>query len=181
MTTSLPVPSISSVTFGASGPCDQSLAQECVGRCLGELLMLNSYCVAQDSTYKCYEVITVDIRHNAIRRDASINWMCNSTHKHRELRGKTSTGHKHLGLGKGILFKNTKIVVVPQVPSQLVCCVVGVTVARTFPRIHYQDDTTITKNNNTSNGRTMMVCVKDCMDIWCPESMSPGLCSWTQR
>ncbi|KAK4307710.1 hypothetical protein Pmani_020556 [Petrolisthes manimaculis] len=85
----------------------QSLAEERAGRRLGGLLMLNSYWVAQDSTYKYYEVIAVDIRHNAIRRDASLNWMCNSTHKHRELRGKTSAGRKHRGLGKGIRFKNT--------------------------------------------------------------------------
>lgn len=37
-------------------------------------------------------------------QDARINWICNPTHKHREMRGVTSAGRKYRGLhGKGHL------------------------------------------------------------------------------
>jgi large subunit ribosomal protein L15e len=56
----------------------------------------------QDSTYKYFEVVLVDVAHNAIRNDPRINWLCKSVHKHRELRGLTSAGKKYRGLrGKG--------------------------------------------------------------------------------
>lgn len=41
-----------------------SCFQERVGRRLGGLRVLNSYWVAQDSSYKYFEVIMVDIAHN---------------------------------------------------------------------------------------------------------------------
>ena len=69
--------------------------------------MLNSYWVGEDSTYKFYEVITIDTAHKAIRRDAKINWICNAVHKHREMRGLTSATKKSRGLGKGHLFNGT--------------------------------------------------------------------------
>lgn len=83
------------------------LLQERVGRRCGGLRVLNSYWVAQDSTYKYYEVILVDPAHKAIRHDPKANWICNAVHKHRELRGKTSAGRKSRGLGKGHLFTQT--------------------------------------------------------------------------
>merc|ERR1711933_159633 len=86
----------------------QSVAEEKVGRKLGGLRVLNSYWVAQDSTYKYYEVILVDTFHKAIRRDPETNWICSSKHKHREMRGKTSAGRKHRGLGRGFHFSHTK-------------------------------------------------------------------------
>ncbi|XP_074659883.1 large ribosomal subunit protein eL15-like [Tubulanus polymorphus] len=86
----------------------QSVAEERVGRKCGGLRVLNSYWVAQDSTYKFYEVILVDPFHKAIRRNADTNWICNPVHKHRELRGLTSAGKKSRGLGKGHKFHKTK-------------------------------------------------------------------------
>ncbi|KAK7072960.1 60S ribosomal protein L15 [Halocaridina rubra] len=86
----------------------QSLAEERVGRRLGGLVVLNSYWVAQDSTYKYYEVIMLDPRRGAIRRNPYYNWAAKPQHKHRELRGKTSAGRKHRGLGKGYRFSHTK-------------------------------------------------------------------------
>uniref|UniRef100_A0A6G1SNQ6 Ribosomal protein L15 n=1 Tax=Aceria tosichella TaxID=561515 RepID=A0A6G1SNQ6_9ACAR len=81
----------------------QAIAEERVGRRVAKSLrVLNSYWVAQDSTFKFYEVICIDPFHKAIRRDPKINWICNPTHKHRELRGLTSAGRKHRGLGKGV-------------------------------------------------------------------------------
>jgi len=63
----------------------QSIAEERVGRRLKGLRILNSYWVGQDSTYKYYEVIMVDVHHAAITRDPKINWMCRPVQKHREL------------------------------------------------------------------------------------------------
>jgi len=85
----------------------RSVAEERVGRKVANnLRVLNSYWVAQDSTYKFYEVILVDPQHKAIRRDARINWIVNPVHKHRELRGLTAAGTKNRGNGKGHLHNS---------------------------------------------------------------------------
>lgn len=75
---------------------------------MGGLRLLNSYWVAQDSTFKYYEAILVDPVRKGIKRDPSINWVCSTKHKHRELRGKTAKGRKHRGLGRGHRFSQTK-------------------------------------------------------------------------
>jgi len=80
----------------------QAIAEERVGRRVARALrVLGSYWVAQDSTFKYYEVICIDPYHKAIRRDAKINWITKPVHKHRENRGLTSAGKKHRGLGRG--------------------------------------------------------------------------------
>ena len=79
----------------------QSVAEERVGRRCPTLRVLNSYWVAQDATYKFYEVILIDPFHKGIRQDARINWICRANKKHRELRGLTSAGRKSRGLGHG--------------------------------------------------------------------------------
>ena len=76
----------------------RNIAEERVGRKCGGLRVLNSYWVNQDSTYKYFEVIMIDVAHNAIRNDPRINWICNPVHKHRELRGLTSAGKSFRGL-----------------------------------------------------------------------------------
>ena len=78
----------------------RSKAEEKVGRRCNNLRVLNSYWVAQDSTFKFFEVILADPFHKAIRRDARINWIAEPVHKHREQRGLTSTGKKSRGLRK---------------------------------------------------------------------------------
>ncbi|XP_064602890.1 large ribosomal subunit protein eL15-like [Liolophura sinensis] len=85
----------------------RSVAEERVGRKCQGLRVLSSYWVAQDSTYKFYEVVLVDPFHKAIRRDPKINWLCKPVHKHRELRGLTSAGKSSRGLGKGHGFNHT--------------------------------------------------------------------------
>eukprot|EP00088_Acartia_fossae_P058505 TRINITY_DN685_c0_g1_i1.p1 TRINITY_DN685_c0_g1~~TRINITY_DN685_c0_g1_i1.p1 ORF type:complete len:206 (-),score=67.30 TRINITY_DN685_c0_g1_i1:174-791(-) len=85
----------------------QSIAEERAGRRLRGLRVLNSYWVAQDSTYKYFEVILIDPFHKAIRRDPKINWLCAPTQKHRELRGLTHAGKKSRGLGKGRRYNGT--------------------------------------------------------------------------
>eukprot|EP01110_Echinostelium_bisporum_P004086 TRINITY_DN1_c0_g1_i1.p1 TRINITY_DN1_c0_g1~~TRINITY_DN1_c0_g1_i1.p1 ORF type:complete len:317 (+),score=64.04 TRINITY_DN1_c0_g1_i1:1-951(+) len=87
----------------------QAIAEHRAGRALGSLRVLNSYWVGQDTTFKWFEVILIDPRHNAIRNDPRINWICNPVHKHRELRGLTSAGRSHRGLhGKSRGFNKNR-------------------------------------------------------------------------
>ncbi|KAK7858250.1 large ribosomal subunit protein eL15z [Quercus suber] len=53
----------------------RSVAEERAGLQLGGLRVLNSYWLNEDSTYKYYEVILVDVAHNAIKIDTRINWL----------------------------------------------------------------------------------------------------------
>merc|ERR1712183_840501 len=78
----------------------QSIAEERVGRRVQGLRVLSSYWVGQDSTYKYFEVIMIDIHHKAITRDPKINWMCGNVQKHRELRGLTTAGKSSRDLAK---------------------------------------------------------------------------------
>nr|GLL17054.1 60S ribosomal protein L15 [Ipomoea trifida] len=87
----------------------RSVAEERAGRKLGGLKVLNFYWINEDSTYKYYEVILVDLAHAAIRNDPRINWLCNPVHKHRELRGLTSARKKYRGLrGRGHLHHKAR-------------------------------------------------------------------------
>ena len=87
----------------------RSKAEERAGRALGGLRVLNSYWIAQDGTFKYFEVIMADPGHNAIRNDPRINWIANPQHKHRELRGLTSAGKASRGLRvKGHLNAKTR-------------------------------------------------------------------------
>eukprot|EP00218_Dolichomastix_sp_CCMP3274_P006366 CAMPEP_0170161748 /NCGR_PEP_ID=MMETSP0033_2-20121228/76750_1 /TAXON_ID=195969 /ORGANISM="Dolichomastix tenuilepis, Strain CCMP3274" /LENGTH=204 /DNA_ID=CAMNT_0010399371 /DNA_START=409 /DNA_END=1023 /DNA_ORIENTATION=- len=80
----------------------KSVAEERAGRACGNLRVLNSYWINQDSTYKYFEIIMVDPSHKTIRQDARINWICAPHMKHRETRGITAAGRKYRGLnGKG--------------------------------------------------------------------------------
>eukprot|EP00158_Paraphelidium_tribonemae_P000575 Partr_v1_DN22864_c0_g1_i1_m77281 putative Ribosomal protein L15 len=85
----------------------RSVAEERVGRVCGNLRVLNSYWVNQDSTFKYFEVILVDPQHSAIRRDPRINWIVKAVHKHREMRGLTSEGRRNRGIGKGHGYNKT--------------------------------------------------------------------------
>ncbi|CAF0912927.1 unnamed protein product [Rotaria sp. Silwood1] len=85
----------------------QSVAEERVGRRCPTLRVLNSYWIAQDATYKFYEVILIDPFHKGVRHDPRINWICKANKKHRELRGLTSAGRKSRGLGHGHRYSLT--------------------------------------------------------------------------
>merc|ERR1712224_201271 len=67
----------------------RSIAEERVGRKIGGLRVLNSYWCGEDARHRWFEVIMIDQSHKAIRDDPRINWICNPTHKHREMRGVT--------------------------------------------------------------------------------------------
>ena len=86
----------------------KALAETRVGTRCKNLRVLNSYWVAQDATYKYYEVILVHPSHSAIRRDPRMNWICDPVQKRRECRGLTSEGKKNRGIGKGHLFNRAK-------------------------------------------------------------------------
>ncbi|KAG9391622.1 Ribosomal protein L15e [Carpediemonas membranifera] len=75
----------------------QTVAEMRAGRRLGSLRVLNSYWVNSDGSYHWYEVILVDPNHAAIRNDPAIQWIAGSVHRHRELRGLTSSGRKGRG------------------------------------------------------------------------------------
>ena len=75
-----------------------TIAEGRIGKHCGNLRVLNSYWIAQDATYKYFEIILVDPSHTTIRNDPRINWICGGVHKHRESRGLTSAGKKHRGL-----------------------------------------------------------------------------------
>ena len=76
----------------------RAVAEQRVGKKLGNLRVLNSYWVGQDSTFKFFEVILVDPSHKAIRRDPKINWIARPVQKRRDERGLTSAGKKFRGL-----------------------------------------------------------------------------------
>ena len=75
-------------------------AEEKAGRKCGGLRVLNSYWINSDTVYMYYEIIMLDPMHAAVRNDPRLNWICNPTHKHRELRGLTSAGRQYRGLRK---------------------------------------------------------------------------------
>ncbi|KAF8359699.1 hypothetical protein PRIPAC_94694, partial [Pristionchus pacificus] len=85
----------------------QGVAEGRVGKRCGAHRVLSSYWIAEDSTYKFYEVVLIDPQHKAIRTNAELNWICKPVHKHREMRGLTSGGRKSRGLGKGHKFTQT--------------------------------------------------------------------------
>ncbi len=65
------------IFYYATSALDVVSLQQRVGRLVPSLRVLNSYWVAQDATYKYYEIILVDPFHKAIRRDPRINWIAN--------------------------------------------------------------------------------------------------------
>ncbi len=82
----------------------QWIAEERAARRFRNLRVLNSYPVHEDGLSRWFEVIMVDPNAPEIISDSKINWICNSSHKGRVFRGKTSAGKKSRGLrrrGKG--------------------------------------------------------------------------------
>ena len=80
----------------------QQVAEERAQKKFLNLVVLNSYWVAEDGEYRWYEVIFVDPHHPVIKADPVINWICGQKHHHRVFHGLTSAGRKSRGLrGKG--------------------------------------------------------------------------------
>ncbi|XP_071076888.1 large ribosomal subunit protein eL15-like [Desmodus rotundus] len=83
------------------------IAEEKAGCHYGTPRVLNSYRAAEDSTYKFFEVIIIDPFQKSIRRNPGTQWITKPVHKHREMCGLTSVGHKSHGLGKSHKFHHT--------------------------------------------------------------------------
>ncbi len=83
----------------------QQIAEERAQKKFDNLVVLNSYWVAEDGNYYWYEVLLVDPAHPVIKADPAINWICSPKHRSRAFHGKTSAGKKSRGLrwkGKGV-------------------------------------------------------------------------------
>ncbi|MFH1276563.1 MAG: 50S ribosomal protein L15e [Candidatus Woesearchaeota archaeon] len=76
----------------------QQIAEERTQKKFKNLVVLNSYWVAQDGKYYWYEVILVDPSHPVIKSDPKINWVCKKKNWSRVFQGKTSAGRKGRGL-----------------------------------------------------------------------------------
>jgi len=83
----------------------QLIAEERVQKKFHNLVVLNSYWVAQDGKYYWFEVILVDPFHPVIKKDKKLAWLGEKKNQSRVFHGKTSAGRKMRGLrgnkGKG--------------------------------------------------------------------------------
>ena len=80
----------------------KQIAEERAQRKYTNLVVLNSYWVAEDGKNYWFEVIFVDPSHPVIKADPKINWITEPKHASRVFHGKTSTARKSRGLrGKG--------------------------------------------------------------------------------
>lgn len=83
----------------------QQIAEERVQKKFLNLVLLNSYYVAEDGKYFWFEMILVDPNHPVIKSDKNLNWTVARKERSRVFRGKTSSGRKGRGLrgnkGKG--------------------------------------------------------------------------------
>ena len=80
----------------------QDIAEERVQRKYTNLVVLNSYYLAEDGKHKWYEIILADPENPAIKSDSRISWICNSRSRvfHGKTRaGRTSRGMAHRGKG----------------------------------------------------------------------------------
>ena len=87
----------------------QTIAETRVCKEHPNLRILGSYWVAEDGTYKFFEVLLADPFHNAIRNDGKMNWICEGKHKRKDAQGLTSSGRKSRGLrGRGVKYDKNR-------------------------------------------------------------------------
>ena len=78
------------------------IAEERAQKKYENLVVLNSYWVAQNGEFYWYEIILVDPDHPVIKSDPKINWITAQKNRSRVYHGITSAGKKSRGLaGKG--------------------------------------------------------------------------------
>jgi len=70
----------------------QAIAEKRVARNFPNLEVMNSYYIGEDGTKKYYEVILVDTKHPAIKKDKERNWITGQ--RRRVFRGLTSAAKK---------------------------------------------------------------------------------------
>lgn len=88
---------ITKITMGKN---TQRIAEERTAKRFPNMEVLNSYWIGEDGKNYYYEVILVDPVHPAIMNDPKINWITDTSHKRRVLRGRTSAGQRGRGLHK---------------------------------------------------------------------------------
>ena len=82
----------------------QQIAEERAQKKYTNLVVLNSYMVAEDGKHAWYEIILVDPHHPVIKADPHLAWLQEKKNQSRVYHGKTSAGRKARGLhnkGKG--------------------------------------------------------------------------------
>jgi large subunit ribosomal protein L15e len=87
----------------------QVVIEERVQKAYKNLVVLNSYWVAQDGQHYWYEVILVDPNHPVIKADKNMSWITKKKNQSRVHHGKTSAGRKSRGMaGKGKGFEKAR-------------------------------------------------------------------------
>ncbi len=76
------------------------IAEERVQKTYKNLVVLNSYWVAQDGQNYWFEVICVDPNHPVIKSDPKMAWTGKKANQSRVFHGKTSAGKKSRGMAK---------------------------------------------------------------------------------
>jgi len=85
----------------------QQISEERAQKKYVNLVVLNSYWVAEDGKHYWYEIILVDPDHPVIKADKKINWI--SEDRKRVFHGRTSAGKKTRGMrGKGKGFEKAR-------------------------------------------------------------------------
>ena len=80
----------------------KQIAEERAQKKFKNLMVLNSYWVAEDGKHYWYEIIFIDPNHPVIKSDAKMAWVLKKKNQSRVFHGKTSAGIKSRGLaGKG--------------------------------------------------------------------------------
>jgi large subunit ribosomal protein L15e len=75
----------------------QQIAEERVQKKFTNLVVLNSYWVAEDGKNYWFEVVLVDPSHPVIKADQSLNWVCEKKNLSRAFHGHTSAGRESQG------------------------------------------------------------------------------------
>jgi large subunit ribosomal protein L15e len=86
------------------GKSEKWIAEERAQNRYPNLVLLNSYYLAEDGKHKFYEVMFVDPTHPSILNDKNLKWTADKTQKGRVYRGLSTAGRKARGLatkGKG--------------------------------------------------------------------------------
>ncbi len=94
------------------GKSDKWVAEERAQRRYPNLVLLNSYYLAEDGKHKFYEVMFVDPTNPYIANDKSLGWTAGSAQKGRVYRGLSTAGKKSRGLatkGKGTVKSRPSI------------------------------------------------------------------------
>ncbi|MCL5408020.1 MAG: 50S ribosomal protein L15e [Candidatus Thermoplasmatota archaeon] len=94
------------------GKSEKWIAEERAQRRYPNLVLLNSYYLAEDGKHKFYEVMFVDPEHPSIAKDKNLNWTADKAQKGRVFRGLSTAGKKSRGLatkGKGTVKSRPSI------------------------------------------------------------------------